>query len=97
MNFNPNYITNGYNLNTGHPIQPNAQEYMSYTKHVSIHSEDRDIIKFPNSSFFEIELPEDINNVVSVRLSTWTFPANYSTFSETFNNLAHGIPNYNSI
>ena len=88
MNFNPNYITNGYNLNTGHPIQPNAQEYMSYTKHVSIHSEDRDIIKFPNSSFFEIELPEDINNVVSVRLSTWTFPANYSTFSETFNNLA---------
>ena len=88
MNFNPNYITNGYNLNTGHPIQPNAQEYMSYTKHVSIHSEDRDMIKFPNSSFFEIELPEDINNVVSVRLSTWTFPANYSTFSETFNNLA---------
>ena len=54
MNFNPNYITNGYNLHTGHPIQPNAQEYMSYTKHVSIHSEDRDIIKFPNSSVFEI-------------------------------------------
>jgi hypothetical protein len=87
MNFNPNYITNGYNLNTAHPIQPNAQEYMSYTKHVSIHSEDRDVIKFPNSSLFEIELPEDINNVVSVRLTNWTFPANYSTFSETFNNL----------
>jgi hypothetical protein len=45
------------------------------------------VIKFPNSSLFEIELPEDINNVVSVRLTNWTFPANYSTFSETFNNL----------
>jgi hypothetical protein len=87
MNFNPNYITNGYTLNTGHPIQPNAQEYMSYTKHVSIHSEDRDMIKYPNSSLFEIELPEDINNVVSVRLTNWTFPANYSTFSLLFNNL----------
>ena len=87
MNFNPNYITNGYNLNTSHPIQPNAQEYMSYMKHVSIHSEDRDIVKFPNSSLFEIELPEDITNVVSVRLSNWSFPSNYSTFSTTFNNL----------
>jgi len=87
MNFNPDYITNGYNLHAGHPIQPNAQEYMSYTKHVSIHSEDRDIIKYPNSSLFEIEMPADINNVVSVRLLSWTFPANYSTFSETFNNL----------
>lgn len=87
MNFDPNYITNGYNLNTSHPIQPNAQEYLSYMKHVSIHSEDRDLIKFPNSSLFEIELPEDINNVVSVRLLSWSFPANYNTFSTTFNNL----------
>ena len=87
MNFNPNYITNGFNLNTSHPIQPNAQEYMSYMKHVSIHSEDRDMVKFPNSSLFEIELPEDITNVVSVRLSNWSFPSNYSTFSRIFNNL----------
>lgn len=87
MNFNPNYITNAYNLNTSHPIQPNAQEYLSYTKHVSIHSEDRDMIKFPNSSLFEIELPEYVNNVVSVRLVNWTFPANYNTFSDTFNNV----------
>ena len=87
MNFNPNYITNSYNLHTGHPIQPNAQEYMSYSKHVSIHSEDRDVLKYPKSSLFEIELPEYINNVVSVRLQSWTFPANYSTFSTLFNNI----------
>ena len=30
MNFNPNYITNGYTLNTGHPIQPNAQELQAH-------------------------------------------------------------------
>ena len=57
MNFNTAYISKGFNLNTNHPIQPNAQEYMSYTKYVSIHSEDRDIIKYPNPGFFEIELP----------------------------------------
>lgn len=87
MNFDPNYITNGYNLNTSHPIQPSAQEYLSYMKHVSIHSDDRDVIKFPNSALFDIELPEDITNVASVRLLSWSFPANYNTFSTTFNNL----------
>ena len=64
-----------------HPIQANAQEYMSYTKYVSIHSEDRDIVKYPKASLFEIEMPEDINNVVAVKLSSWAFPANYNTFS----------------
>lgn len=87
MNFNAAYISKGFNLNTNHPIQPNAQEYMSYTKYVSIHSEDRDIIKYPNPGFFEIELPEDITNVAAVRLSTWTFPSNYNTFSADFQNI----------
>jgi hypothetical protein len=60
---------------------PNAQEYLSYRKFVSIHSEDRDITKHPNSSEFDIELPEDIINVSSARLSAWTFPSNYNTFN----------------
>jgi len=87
MNFNTDYISKNYTLNKNHPIQPNAQEYMSYLKYVSIHSEDRDIIKYPTSGFFEIELPEDINNVVSVRLSSWAFPSNYNTFSYDFGNI----------
>lgn len=66
---------------TNHPLIPNSQEYMLSKKIVSIHSEDRDIIKYPSSSMFEIELPEDMINVVSVRLSSWTFPSNYNTFS----------------
>jgi len=87
MNFNTDYISKNYNLNTTHPIQSNAQEYMSYTKYVSIHSEDRDILKYPKSSFFEIEMPEDINNIVSVKLSNWSFPANYNSFSKDFGNI----------
>jgi hypothetical protein len=70
-----------YNLNTSHPLIPSSQEYDYYKKYVSIHSEDRDILKFPSASKFEIEMPEDILNIITVRLSSWTFPANYSTFS----------------
>ncbi|MFY7729603.1 MAG: hypothetical protein ACOVRN_08805 [Flavobacterium sp.] len=70
-----------FNVNTSHPIIPSSQEYMYYNKYVSIHSEDRDLLKYPNSSEFEIELPEDYLNVASLRLVNWTFPANYNTFS----------------
>jgi hypothetical protein len=76
-----------YNVNTSHPLIPNSQEYMFYKKFVSIHSEDRDIINFPNSTDFEIELPEDINNVSSMKLVQWTFPSNYNTFSASNNNI----------
>jgi hypothetical protein len=75
-----------YNLNTSHPITQNSQEYMYYSKFVSIHSEDRDIERYPNAAEFMIELPEDYMNVASVRLVQWTFPANYDTFSETLGN-----------
>jgi hypothetical protein len=70
-----------FDLNSNHPIIPNSQDYTLYRKYVSIHSEDRDIIKYPNPSQFEIELPEDYLNVATVRLANWTFPANYNTFS----------------
>jgi hypothetical protein len=70
-----------FNTSTNHPLIPNSQEYFVYKKIISIHSEDRDIIKFPSASEFEIELPQDYLNVRSATLSSWTFPANYSTFS----------------
>jgi hypothetical protein len=77
-----------FNLNTNHPLIPNSQEYAYYKKYISIHSEDRDILKFPSSSSFEIELPEDLTNVVTIRLSTWAFPANYNVFSVSNNNVS---------
>jgi hypothetical protein len=72
---------------TGHPLIKNTQEYMVYHKYVSIHSEDRDILKYPNSCQFEIEFPEDYLNVLSVRLVTWSFPSNYNTFSKENKNV----------
>jgi len=70
-----------FNTSSIHPLIPNSQEYLVYKKIVSIHSEDRDILKYPSASEFEIELPQDYLNVRSATLSSWTFPANYSTFS----------------
>lgn len=71
-----------FNVNSNHPITPNSQEYMTIKKYVSIHSEDRDIIKYPNSSLFDIELPQDYLNVVKIRLESWSFPSNYYCFSK---------------
>jgi len=70
-----------FNVSNNHPLIPNSQDYIIYKKYVSIHSEDRDVIKYPNSNLFEIEMPEDITNVYSLRLINWTFPANYNSFS----------------
>jgi hypothetical protein len=77
-----------FNVNETHPLIPNSQNYTFYKKYVSIHSEDRDCIKYPNSAQFEIELPEDYLNVSIVRLSEWTFPANYNTFSPITSNIS---------
>ena len=59
----------------------NSQEYIYFKKYVSIDSQDRNILKYPNPSEFEIELPEDITNVVSLRLIQWCFPHDYNLFS----------------
>jgi hypothetical protein len=70
-----------FNTSTSHPIIPNSNQYYVDQKYVSIHSEDRDILRFQQSSDFEIELPQDYLNVQSVTLSSWSFPANYNVFS----------------
>ena len=69
------------NIFNNHPLIQNTNSYSYEQKFISIHSEDRDISKFPNSALFEIELPQDYLNVVSARLSSWSFPANYNVFS----------------
>jgi hypothetical protein len=74
-------------ISTNHPLIPNNSEYLRYRKIVSIHSEDRNIEKFPNASFFEIELPEDMINVEMVKLVSWCFPSNYDVFSIANKNL----------
>ena len=43
-----------FNTNATHPLIPNSQQYMFEQQYVSIHSEDRNILKYPNASEFEI-------------------------------------------
>jgi hypothetical protein len=76
-----------FNTSTSHPIIPNSNDYIIYKKYVSIHSEDRDSLKYPNSNQFEIEMPEDITNIYSLRLINWTFPSNYNSFSISNSNV----------
>lgn len=77
-----------FNTNTNHPIIQNSQEYIYYKKYVSIHSEDRNYLSYPNSNEFEIEMPEDLLNVMSIRLISWAFPSNYNTFSLLNSNIS---------
>ena len=86
-NSHDNFASQSYNVNTSHPLIPNSQQYMYYKKFISIHSEDRDLLKFPHSGEFEIELPEDYLNVSSLRLVDWTFPSNYNVFSAVNSNI----------
>jgi hypothetical protein len=75
------------NTNQNHPLQQNSQNYLIYKKYVSIHSEDRDALSFPSSAEFEIELPEDITNISTMKLVDWSFPSNYDTFSVLNSNI----------
>jgi len=78
---------NKFNLNNNHPLIPNQNNYICEKKYISIHSVDRDILKYPNSASFEIELPQDYLNVQTIRLYSWSLPANYSLFSNNSGNL----------
>ena len=52
FNSNNSNNYNNFNVNSSHPLIQSSQEYMYYKKFVSIHSEDRDIIRYPNSAEF---------------------------------------------
>lgn len=80
-------LSKNFNTNTSHPLIQSSQEYMYYNKYISIHSEDRNILKYPNPAEFEIEVPEDLLNVSALRLTNWHFPENYNTFSSLNNNV----------
>lgn len=75
------FYTTYSNTNQNHPLQQNSQNYLQYKKYVSIHSEDRDALAYPNSAEFEIEMPEDIINISTMKLVNWAFPSNYDSFS----------------
>ena len=48
---------------------------------LSVHSEDRDINKWPNASHFELQLPQTYVNVETISVVECSFPIYYNTFS----------------
>lgn len=77
-----------FNVNNNRQTNTNSNDYFLVKKYISIHSEDRDTNKYPNSSEFEIELPQDYLNINSMRLTEWSFPCIYDVFSQINNNIS---------
>jgi hypothetical protein len=79
---------NSYSLGNSKPLINREQNYVLDRKLLTVHSEDRDITKWPNSNTFEIMLPETLLNVQSMRLIQATMPAYFFTFSNDYQNTA---------
>ncbi len=74
------------NVYTEHPLIERQQTYVLERKLVTIHSEDRDVCAWPNSSLFEITLPQQLTNVQSIRLIESNFPSINNVFTNTNQN-----------
>lgn len=59
-------------------------------KYVSLHSEDRDIRKWPNSNHFMVTLPESIRQIVGLKISHISMPRVYR-FSKEYDNITLDI------
>jgi len=75
-----------YTLGSSKPLINREQNYVLDRKLLSVHSEDRDITKWPNSNTFEIVLPEQLLNVQSLRLIQATMPGNFFVFCNDYQN-----------
>ena len=79
---------NAQNLVVGnsHVLQGRSQNYVIIRRLLTLHSEDRDACKWPSSSHFEVDLPDPITNVQSMRLVNLTIPQNLYVFSREMQN-----------
>ena len=77
---------NNLNLNRQHDLISRRQTYVLDRKLLAIHSNDRDIKKWPNANHFEVEIPETITNVQSLRVVQTCFPMKFYTFSNEYQN-----------
>lgn len=75
-----------FNVQNNHPLIPREQYYTLVRKLVTIHSEDRDVCKWRDSNHFEIDLPETIKNIQSLRLAETSMPSNFYNISKQFQN-----------
>lgn len=75
-----------FNVNQTHPLIPRKQNYVLEKKLISFHSEDRDIKQWPKTNIFQIELPEPLSQVQSMRLVSVSLPSNQYVFSNEYQN-----------
>ncbi len=73
------------NYQTNNLIQ-RAQSYVLDRRLITIHSNDRDINKWPSANNFEIELPDTLTNIQSLRIVETSFPMQFYTFSNEYQN-----------
>ena len=75
-----------YSLGAGKPLISREQNYVLDRKLLTIHSEDRDITKWPNANEFEIVLPQQLLNIQSMRLVEIEVPSKLYVFSNLYQN-----------
>lgn len=75
-----------YNVNNSHQLIKRQNTFVLERKIVTIHSEDRDITKWPESNIFEIDLPDSLSNIQSMRLIDIILPSNFLVFSNNYKN-----------
>ena len=61
----PTYTSSKFDIHNSHPLQESANEYLQKPVYIDISSEDRNILKWPNSNEFEIFLPTPVLNIIS--------------------------------
>ena len=76
-----------FNVYSSHPIIPPPEGKDKENHYVSISSQDRNLIKNPDSDDFTIDLPQDYLNVESVKLASSYFPIVDNQFSLQQNNV----------
>lgn len=84
-----------YSLGAGKPLINREQNYVLDRKLLTVHSEDRDVSKYPYSNEFEIMLPQQLQNIQSMRLVEFEAPPNLYVFSNLYQNTAMDI-SYNT-
>ena len=78
-------------MDNNHNLIPREQSFVTTSKLLSVHSDDRNLAFWPDSNTFAITLPAPILNVQSIRLIQSTFPSSLYVFSENQRNTKFNI------
>lgn len=79
-----------FNVQNSHSVMPvnyETSQYESVDYYCSIHSEDRNVLKYPNSGSFEIEFPRDYHDVSTLTISDLAMPIISDLFNVNNNNV----------